>query len=115
MSFITPRFYIEQFSTIDNKALKYTLVSILHRRFGATYHITQAILDRKQDDLFTFVLDNVGETYHTIIPDQLLALQVHVTIPGNYQYELAVINSPNQQFSIFWCFDTKRLVCKERN
>lgn len=114
MTFLTPRFCIQSFSTINEKELRYKLVAIEQRRLGRHTILSASHLERKQDELFSLILDHIGSTVHTIVPDELISLGVHCTIPGTFDYELAVIKTPLEVYHIFYCFETKRFVFTER-
>ena len=114
MTFLTPRFCIEKFSTINQQELLYKLVAVEQRRLGRHVLLTSTHLDKKLDEIYSFVLDHIGSTLHTIVPDELISLGVHCSLPGTFDYELAVILTPLGSYHVFYCFDTKRLVFTER-
>lgn len=114
MTFLTPRFCIQEFSTINQQELLYKLVSVEQRRLGRHVLLSSSHLDKKLDEIYSFVLDNIGSTLHTIVPDELISLGVHCSLPGTFDYELAVIVAPLATYHVFYCFDTKQLVFTER-
>lgn len=110
----TPRFYIEQFSTFNEPDLRYKLVAIEQRRLGRHVLLSASHLEKKLDELYSFVLGHIGETLHTIVPDEVIALKCHCHFPGTFDYELCIITTQYTTYHVFFCFETKQLMFRQR-
>lgn len=105
---------IEDFTDFNPKLLRYKQVAIMERRFGRKSYASASRLLEFSEDVYKLVFNSVVELFDTFDPHELSKKQVKVLIPGTLPYELALITSPQQDYSIEWSFEQKKLVCIPR-
>lgn len=105
---------IEDFTEFNPNLLRYKQVAIMERRFGRKSYASASRLFEFSEELYKCVFYSVLDLFDTFLAEELATKQVKVIIPGTLPYELALITSPQQDYSIEWSFEQKKLVCSPR-
>lgn len=105
---------IEDFTEFNPNLLRYKQVAIMERRFGRKSYASASRLFEFSEELYKCVFYSILDLFNTFEAEELATKQVKVIIPGTLPYELALITSPQQDYSIEWSFEQKKLVCSQR-